>query len=81
MAGSLIIGQYLAGAVIALMLAGGQAIEQFADSRARRELSSLLQRVPRVGHRFEGDNITSISVDEVSIGDLLLVRPGEVVPV
>jgi heavy metal translocating P-type ATPase len=81
MAGALLLGQYLAGAIIALMLAGGQALEHFADSRARRELSSLLQRAPRVAHRCEGETVTSIDVEEVALGDLLLIKPGEVVPV
>lgn len=81
MTGALFLGQYLAGAVIALMLAGGQALERLADSRARRELSSLLQRAPRIAHLCDGEKIWSISVDEVSLGDVLLVKPGEVVPV
>jgi hypothetical protein len=81
MAGALFLGQYLAGAIIALMLAGGQALEHFADSRARRELSSLLQRAPRVAHRCDGETVTSIDVEEVALGDLLLIKPGEVVPV
>src|SRR5262249_18396290 len=54
MGGSLVLGQYLAGAVIALMLSGGQFLERFADSRARKELSALLERTPRIAHRYEG---------------------------
>lgn len=81
MVGALLLGQYLAGAVIALMLAGGQALEHFADRRARRELSSLVQRAPRVAYRYKEEKLTAIPVDDVGIGDLLLVRPGEVVPV
>jgi len=81
MAGSLALGQYLAGAVIALMLAGGQALELFADSRARKELSALLERTPRTTHRYDGDSLVSIGIEEVRFGDLLLVKPGEVVPV
>ena len=50
MAGALALGEYLAGAVIALMLSGGQALEAYAGDRARRELSSLLQRAPRYAH-------------------------------
>jgi cation transport ATPase len=68
---ALFLGQYLAGAVIALMLAGGQALEYFADSRARREFSSLLQRAPRVAHLCDGETVTSIDVEEVALGDLL----------
>ncbi|MGA7912077.1 MAG: heavy metal translocating P-type ATPase [Candidatus Dormiibacterota bacterium] len=81
MAGSLVLGQYLAGAVIGLMLSGGQALERFASARARRELSSLLSRAPRVVHRYENDELTSPDIAEVSKGDRLLVKPGEVVPV
>ena len=54
-AGALALGQYLAGAVVALMLTGGQALEAFAGSRAQRELTGLLQRAPRQAHRYEDD--------------------------
>jgi heavy metal translocating P-type ATPase len=81
MAGSLVLGEHLAGAVIALMLSGGQALEDFAGARARRDLSALLARAPRVAHRSAGGLLTSIPVEEVHPGDLLLVKPGEVVPV
>lgn len=81
MGGALALHQYLAGAVIALMLAGGQALEEFADALARRELSALVTRSPRVAHRYEGDKLTTLDVAEVRAGDLLLVKPGEVLPV
>ena len=81
MAGALILGQYLAGAVVGLMLSGGQALERYASSRARRELSALLARAPRVAHRYEDGDLTSIDISSVREGDLLLVKPGEVVPV
>lgn len=81
MAGSLILGQYLAGAVVGLMLSGGQALERYASSRARRELSALLARAPRVVHRYERDELASADIADVREGDLLLVKPGEVVPV
>jgi len=81
MAGSLVLGQFLAGAVIGLMLSGGQALERFASARARRELSSLLSRAPRVVHRYEQGELTSPDIAEVREGDRLLVKPGEVVPV
>jgi heavy metal translocating P-type ATPase len=81
MGGALALGQYLAGAVIALMLTGGQALEAYAGSRARRELSALLQRAPRVVHRYDGEKLTSPDINDVRPGDLLLVKPGEVVPV
>src|SRR5581483_1914424 len=66
MAGSLALGEYLAGAVIALMLSSGRSLEAFAEGRAHRELSALLESAP---------------VEDVRPGDLLLVKQGEVVPV
>jgi heavy metal translocating P-type ATPase len=81
MVGSLVLGQYLAGAVVGLMLSGGQALERYADARARRELSALLARAPQVVHRYENGALTSPTIGEVRKGDLLLVKPGEVVPV
>jgi heavy metal translocating P-type ATPase len=81
MAGSLALGQYLAGAIVGLMLSGGQALERYASARARRELSALLARAPRVVHRYEHGDLISADIGEVKEGDLLLVKPGEVVPV
>lgn len=78
---SLVLGQYLAGAVIALMLAGGQALEGYASARAKRELSALLARSPREAHRYDGETIQTIEASEVRPGDMLLVKPGEIVPV
>jgi heavy metal translocating P-type ATPase len=79
--GALALGEYLAGAVIALMLASGRSLEAFADTRARRELSALLARAPRSAHRYRGDRLESVPVDSVVPGDLLFVKTGEVVPV
>ncbi len=79
-AGALALGQYAAGAVIALMLAGGNALEELAGRRARRELTRLVERAPRVAHRHRGEAIEDVPVEQVSIGDVLVVRAGEVVP-
>lgn len=79
--GSLLLHEYLAGAVIALMLASGRALEEYAAGRARRELSALLGRTPRVAHRYHADELIEVAVDEVMPEDRLLVRPGEVLPV
>ena len=81
MLGSLALDQYLAGAVVGLMLSGGQALEGYATSRAKRELSSLLAHAPRVVHRYENGELTTPDITEVVRGDLLLVKPGETVPV
>ncbi|MEA2534571.1 MAG: hypothetical protein QOJ93_2382 [Actinomycetota bacterium] len=80
-AGALALGEYLAGAVVAAMLTGGQALEAFAGSRARRELTGLLERAPRMAHRYEDGALASRHVDEIVVGDLMLVAPGGVVPV
>jgi len=81
MVGALALGQYLAGAVIAVMLTGGQALEDHAAGRARRELTALLAGVPRVAHRLVDDHVDTVDVDEIDRGELLLVRSGEAVPV
>jgi cation transport ATPase len=79
--GTLVIGEYFAGAVIAVMLGTGRALEARASARARAELRALRERAPRFVHRVEGDALASRSVEEVQPGDLLLVQPGEIVPV
>lgn len=81
MAGALALGEYLAGAVIALMLASGRALESYADRRAHRELSALLERAPQMVTRYEDGELVSRSIDDVRPGDRLLVKEGEVVPV
>jgi cation transport ATPase len=81
MAGALALGEYLAGAVIALMLSGGNALEAAAGRRARRELTKLVERAPRVAHRRRGEELEEVTVDELGVGDEIVVRPGEVVPV
>ena len=81
MGGSLALEEYLAGAVIALMLASGEALESYADRRAHRELSALLDRAPRVVSRYEDGELVERPVDAVRRGDRLLVKPGAVIPV
>jgi len=81
MSGALLLGEYLAGAILAVMLTGGAALERFAITRARRELSALIKRAPRTAHRRAGPDIIDIGIDEAALGDVLLVKPGEVVPV
>jgi heavy metal translocating P-type ATPase len=81
MAGALALGEALAGAVIALMLAGGNALEVAADRRARAELTALLARTPTVAHIRIGDALEEVAVAAVAPGDVVVVRRGEVVPV
>jgi len=81
MTGALVLGEYLAGAVVALMLAGGNALEERANGRARRELTALVERAPRVALMRRGSELVEVPVDAVGPGDVVLVRAGEVVPV
>jgi heavy metal translocating P-type ATPase len=81
MAGALAVGQYLAGAVIALMLSGGNALEASASRRARQELSALLERMPTIAHRRAAGGWEEVPVGELAVGDTVLVRAGELVPV
>ncbi len=81
MAGALAVGEALAGAVVAVMLAGGQVLERHAGGRARRELTALVSRAPRAARRREGEKLVEVPLSEVRPGDVLLVRAGEVLPV
>jgi cation transport ATPase len=75
MAGALALGEYLAGAVIALMLAGGNALEVVAQGRARRELTLLVDRAPKAANRFSDGGVERIDVDLVHVGDRCLSAP------
>jgi heavy metal translocating P-type ATPase len=81
LAGTLLVGEYLAGALIAVMLAGGRALEAAAERRASHDLRALLEHAPRSARRRVGSTVDVIALDEVAVGDLLVVGPGEVVPV
>ena len=81
LAGTLLVGEYVAGALVTVMLGTGRVLEQRAAGRAERELRALLTRTPRVVRRYEHAQLTTPPLEAVGPGDLLLVGPGEVVPV
>ncbi len=81
MVGAVAVGEYLAAAVVALMLSGGNALEAYAARRARRELTGLLERAPRVAHRRRDGAIEEVAAGAVAVGDVVVVRAGDVVPV
>ncbi|MEX0852480.1 MAG: HAD-IC family P-type ATPase, partial [Bauldia sp.] len=81
MSGALALGQTLAGAVVALMYAGGQFLESYAARRARREMTALLERAPKFAMRHQDHGLKRVPIEELRPGDRVLVRPGEVVPV
>jgi heavy metal translocating P-type ATPase len=81
MVGALALNQELAGVVIGLMYSGGASLEAIASSRARRELTALVQRAPRVAQLRVDDRLEQVPVEDVQVGDTVLVRTGEVIPV
>ncbi|GAB1584179.1 hypothetical protein PPNSA23_41220 [Phyllobacterium phragmitis] len=81
MSAALIFGAPLAGNVVALMYAGGQFLESYAEGRARREMTALLGRVARIAMRYVDGRLEETPIDALAPGDRILVRHGEVVPV
>jgi P-type E1-E2 ATPase len=81
MVAALALGQALAAIVVAVMYAGGAVLEDYAVGRAERDLKSLIDRAPRTAHRKTGESFEDIAIEEVAVGDTILVRAGEVVPV
>mgnify|MGYP000206244526 CR=1 FL=1 len=113
---TVLVGEFIASMIIVLMMAGGTALEDYAAGRAKKELTSLLERVPQTAHRERNGNGTTtgssaagssaagssaagtntdgtaangthpggqhedVGATDVQVGDILLVRPGEVVP-
>ncbi|MDI1342487.1 MAG: heavy metal translocating P-type ATPase, partial [Pseudolabrys sp.] len=81
MSAALAFGESLAAAIVALMYAGGQFLESFAERAARREMTALLSRVPRVALRHRDGQLDEVGLDLIVPGDRLLIRQGDVVPV
>lgn len=80
MSTALLVGEQLAAAVVALMYAGGQYLEEFAKARARREMTALLSRAPRSAKRHRNGELQEIPIGAIQVGDRLLVSYGEIVP-
>jgi heavy metal translocating P-type ATPase len=75
------LGEYLAGALVVLMLSGGEALEQYAVGRASSVLHALARRMPLVAHRRTDGHVEEVALDEVRIGDHVVVFPHEISPV
>lgn len=79
---TVVVGEYWAALVIVLMVTSGTALEDFAAGRAKRELTALLSKTPRLAHREATDgSVEDVPVEQVEIGDLLVIKPSEMVPV
>jgi predicted PurR-regulated permease PerM len=81
MGGALLGGEDLAGIVVALMFAGGQALESYAQGSAEREMTALLGRVARTAQVRREDQIETVPIETIRPGDMLLIRSGEALPV
>ena len=78
---SVILGEYLAGSIIVLMLAGGEALESYALRSASSVLAALAKRMPSVAHRKRGSEIVDVALPEVAVGDTLVIYPHDICPV
>src|SRR5215469_13189041 len=81
MLAALVFAEYLAAVVVALMYAGGQYLEDFAERRASREMTALLARVPHTAVRHRNGRLEEVDLDVIEPGDRLVVRKGDVVPI
>lgn len=78
---AILLGEYLAGSLVVLMLAGGQTLESYAIRTASRMLEVLAKRAPTTAHRKKNDVIEDLSVDKINIGDTIVIFPHEICPV
>lgn len=78
---SVLLGQYWTGVIIALMLTGGESLEDYAKNKARAELKSLLDNKPVTAHLIKNKEIIDVELSSVKIGSILSILPGEVIPV
>lgn len=78
---SVLLGEYWAGIIIVFMLTGGEALEDYAERRAKTELTALLSKAPVKAHVIRGRKIVDIKVSAIRPGDKLVIKPGEIVPV
>ncbi|HAB99403.1 MAG TPA: cadmium-translocating P-type ATPase [Parachlamydiales bacterium] len=78
---AVLLQQYLVGAIIVLMLSGGQALEHFALRRASSLLDALAKRMPSLAHRKNKEEMIDVPIDQVAIGDTLVIYPHEICPV
>jgi len=78
---SVLLGEYLAGSIVVLMLSGGTALEHYATRRASAVLGALAKRMPRNAHKLTQEGISSLDLSQVQIADRLVVFPHEICPV
>jgi heavy metal translocating P-type ATPase len=75
-----VMGEPLVGLIVVIMQTGGEALERRAGRRASEATRALEAAAPRFAHRFTGERLDEVRASEVKVGDLLLVRPGDLIP-
>lgn len=78
---TLAVGEYWAALIVLLMLTGGDALEDYAATKANADLKQLLDNTPTTAHRLVNDQLEDVAVDDVAVGDIIVVKPSELVPV
>jgi P-type E1-E2 ATPase len=78
---AVLLGEYLAGSIIVLMLAGGEALEGYALHSASSVLAALAKRMPSVAHRKRDSEIVDVGLQDVAVGDTLVIYPHDICPV
>ena len=77
---SVLLREYLAGSIIVLMLAGGDALESYALRSASSVLGALAKRMPSVAHRKRAAEMLDVSLEQIAVGDTLVIYPYEICP-
>jgi heavy metal translocating P-type ATPase len=77
---SVLLGEYLAGAIIVLMLSGGEALESYALRSASSVLAALAKRMPSIAHRKRASELLDVALAEIAVGDTLVIYPHEICP-
>ena len=78
---SILLGEYLAGAIVVLMLAGGEALENYALRSASSVLRALARRMPSIAHRKRDSQIVDVALQDIAVGDTLVLYPHDICPV
>ncbi len=78
---SVLLGEYLAGSIIVLMLAGGEALENYALRSASSVLAALAKRMPSIAHRKRESQVLDVALADVAVGDTLVIYPHDICPV
>lgn len=78
---AVLLGEYWAAIIVVLMITGGESLEDYAENRAKSELTDLLKRRPKKARLVKGKKIVEVKVSQITGGDKIVIAPGEVVPV